>query len=68
MPDWKEEYVHLLGQHKALEQRNADLVAALKKIAKPEGAYSRDELTHARNTIANVIAIAKQALAAEGGE
>ena len=46
-----------------------ELLEALKEIAKGEGPYSMDRLTHANNTIENMIAIAQQAIAkAEGGE
>ena len=49
--------------------QNADLLAALKEIAKMEGPYSRDPLTHAENVIENLTNIANKAIAkAEGGE
>ena len=47
-----------------LEAQNAQLLAALENVAKCEGAYSRDELTHARNTIENMAKIAEDAIAA----
>ena len=57
------DYVHVI------EQQNAELLAALKEIAKMEGAYSRDPLTHAENVIENLTNIANKAIAkAEGGE
>jgi hypothetical protein len=37
-------------------------IEALKQLQEPRGAYSRDRLTHAENTIANVQKIAKDAL------
>lgn len=37
-------------------------VEALKEITKGKGVYSRDLLTHATNTIENLITIAKTAL------
>jgi hypothetical protein len=40
---------------------------ALRAIAKGEGAFSRDPLTHATNTIENLKAIAADALAGKGG-
>ena len=40
----------------------ARLLAALQKIAKGEGAYNRDPLTHASNTIEAMKAIAEAAL------
>lgn len=40
-----------------------DLVAALREIAKGEGAFNRDPLTHAENTIENMKSIARAALA-----
>jgi len=51
-----------------LEQQNAELLAALTEIAKCEGAYSRDELTHARNTIENMAMIAENAIAKAEGD
>ena len=41
----------------------AMVVEALGQIAKGEGAFSMDPLTHAENTIANMIEIANEALA-----
>ena len=41
----------------------AYLRAALREIAKARGAYSRDPLTHAGNTIESMAEIAKAALA-----
>jgi hypothetical protein len=38
------------------------LVVALEAISEPTGAYSKDPLTHANNTIANVVEIAETAL------
>ena len=52
-----------------LQEENAELLAALKEIAKMEGPYSRDPLTHAENVIENLTNIANKAIAkAEGGE
>ena len=49
--------------------QNRELLAALKEIAKMEGPYSRDPLTHAENVIENLTNIANKAIAkAEGGE
>jgi hypothetical protein len=42
---------------------NADLLAALEEIAKGEGPYSLDQLTHAENVIANMVNIANAAIA-----
>jgi len=39
-----------------------DLLAALEEIAKGEGAFSLDPLTHAGNTIENMKAIARAAI------
>jgi hypothetical protein len=38
---------------------------ALREIAKGEGAFSRDPLEHAKNTIANMQAIARAAIATD---
>lgn len=40
-----------------------DLLEALEEIAKREGAYSRDPLTHAENTIDSMERIARAAIA-----
>ena len=40
------------------------LLAALKEIAKGEGKFNRDPLTHANNTIENMINIAQDAIKA----
>ena len=45
-----------------LETTNADLLEALNEIAKGEGAYSRDPLTHAGNTITSMKNIATSAI------
>lgn len=45
-----------------LEIQNQKLLNALREIARGEGAYSRDELTHARNTIENTLKIANKAI------
>lgn len=45
------------------EARIAYLEAALKAIAKREGPFSRDQLTHASNTIDAMAQIAEDALA-----
>lgn len=44
------------------KQQNVILMDAMKEIAKGEGAFSMDKLTHANNTIDNMMSIAKQAL------
>jgi hypothetical protein len=44
------------------------LLSALTEIAKGEGAFSTDQLTHATNCIENMKAIAKAAIAATAGE
>lgn len=44
------------------------LLAALEEIAKGEGAYSRDPLKHAENTIESMKEIARSAIAAARGE
>ena len=46
----------------ALREINADLLEALKEIAKAEGVYSWDPLAHAQNTISNMMSVAEQAL------
>lgn len=46
----------------ALEGRDA-LVKALEEIAKGQGAFSRDPLTHASNTIDDMKGLAREALA-----
>jgi len=46
----------------------ARLEIALVKIAKGEGAFSRDELTHARNTVENMKDIAAAEITREAGE
>ena len=51
----------------ALYTRIKKLEAALREIAKGEGAFSRDPLEHASNTIDSMKGIAKTALD-EGGE
>ena len=40
------------------------MLAALKEIAKGEGKFNRDPLTHANNTIENMINIAQDAIKA----
>ena len=40
-----------------------ELLYALKEIAKTEGPYSRDPLTHAENVIENLTNIANKAIA-----
>ena len=45
--------------HKAAQE----MLEALKEIAKMEGAYSRDPLTHAENVIENLTNIANKAIA-----
>ena len=51
-----------------LEQQNFELLSALKEIAKMEGPYSRDPLTHAENVIENLTNIANKAIAKAEGE
>jgi len=45
-----------------------ELVEALTEVAKGEGDYSRDKLTHAENTIMNMKEIANAAIAKATGE
>ena len=45
------------------EQRIAELEAALVRVAKAEGPYSRDPLTHCGNAITAMVEVAKRALA-----
>ena len=69
MTDWKEqarkheesanEYARMNYE---LTEVNKQLLEALKKIAKGEGAYSRDPLTHAGNTITSMKNIATEAI------
>ena len=55
--------------HRALSERdrlkaiNDDLMAALKQIAEGKGAYNRDPLEHASNTIDEAVATARAAIA-----
>lgn len=56
----------LLRKLGAAEATVARLRGALGEIAKGEGRFSRDPLTHAGNTIEDMIALAKAALAAAG--
>lgn len=49
----------------ALSAENARLREALAQIEKAEGPYSSDPLTHASNTIEDMTAIARAALAAQ---
>lgn len=46
----------------SLERENGDMLAALKEIAKGEGAFSRDQLTFASNVIENTKRIAEEAI------
>jgi len=55
--------VDYLDAFEELLQENADLLNALKEIAKTEGPYSRDPLTHAENVIENMASIANKAIA-----
>ena len=57
------------GYPNELAHKLDDALAALKEIAKMEGPYSRDPLTHAENVIENLTNIANKAIAkVEGGE
>lgn len=47
-----------------LTRENERLRAAMEQIAKGEGPYSRDPLTHAANVIEDMMAVARAALAA----
>ena len=49
---------------RALKAENERLRGELAEIAKGEGAFSRDPLTHASNTIENMTDIARRALEA----
>lgn len=51
-----------------LREENQRLRQALEEIAKGEGPYSRDQLTHAGNVIDNLTTLAKQALGVPSGE
>ena len=55
-PPWAERIVQAVNSHD-------ELVEALREIAKGEGEYSFDPLTHAGNTIESMIEIALAALA-----
>ena len=57
-----EEATELANKIIELEAENKRLRDALEKIAKGEGAFSRDRLEHATNVIENAIDLAKQAL------
>ena len=57
------------GANARLIAESPMLLEALREIAKGEGAFSRDPLIHAGNTIDSMKSIAKTAIeAAEGGE
>ena len=45
-----------------------ELLAALEEIVKREGAFSRDQLTHAGNVIENMATIAEEAIKRVKGE
>lgn len=60
--DWTRTANEALDRVAQLEVANAELLEALKEIAKGEGAYSRDPLTHAGNVITNMKVIANQAI------
>jgi len=60
-------YIGVMNINAVLKQQNAERLEALKEIAKTEGPYSRDPLTHAENVIENMASIANKAIAkAEG--
>jgi hypothetical protein len=61
-------YLHQIAQANAAFivkacNAHADLVKALEEIAKGQGAFSRDPLAHASNTIDDMKALAREALA-----
>jgi hypothetical protein len=60
----------ILAEYDRLTALNAQLLEALKEIAKGEGAFCRDPFEHACNCIDNMKAIAQAAIRAaeEGGE
>ena len=64
--EWKEmesKIKELLKQNDLKHQKETEkLREALKKIEKPEGAYSRDNLTFCENTVENMKEIARKAL------
>ena len=67
-PDKKANATLIVAAPKTKAQRDA-LLEACKEIVLREGAYSRDQLTHANNTIENMASIAEAAIAlAEKGE
>jgi len=58
-----ESQIHEMEKDMAqLTEENERLRQALAEIAKGEGAFSRDPLTHASNTIDNMKRLAEQAL------
>lgn len=64
-PEWEDielSLVRIIARKKQLEATNTKLLEALKEIAKGEGAYSRDPLKHAGNTIVNMRQIAREAI------
>jgi len=56
------------GYPNELAHKLDDALKALKEIAKTEGAYSRDPLTHAENVIENMASIANKAIAKAEGD
>ena len=61
-------YIGVMNINAVLKQQNAERLEALKEIAKTEGPYSRDPLTHAENVIENLTNIANKAIAKVEGE
>ena len=51
-----------------LLKENAELLDALKEIAKTEGPYSRDPKQHADNVICNMASIANKAITKAEGD
>lgn len=51
----------------SLRESLDELLEALEEVAKAEGAYNRDPLTHAENVIENMVAVAQAAIAKAKG-
>lgn len=67
IPSLRDGYMPVETAYLAALKRIAELEAALTEIAKGEGAFSRDRLTHAENCVDNMKDLAINALA-QGGE
>jgi len=59
---WRKHTAAIEAERDALVERVRQLEAALREIAKAEGPFSRDRLTHAENAIASMVESANAAL------